>query len=180
MVNIEYLTNREKQLLDLAGNGFTDRKTAEVLGISVNTVSTYWKRLYNRMGVETRAQAVAQYIRHEQSSGAMPVSTKVQVPVANHCVSRQVRVEIVSATSLELPATRAEWREWINMPLHQILGVSSQLACQMDSATQFENIELIQLSAELLRMRLSTLIECMPLPSESAEHVHLPAPAGCI
>jgi DNA-binding CsgD family transcriptional regulator len=49
---------REREILTLASNGATDLVIAETLGISPNTVSTYWKRLYKRCGVHKRSEAV--------------------------------------------------------------------------------------------------------------------------
>jgi DNA-binding CsgD family transcriptional regulator len=50
---------REEQLILLAAEGLTDREIAERLGLSQQTVGTYWQRLMKRLGASTRTQVVA-------------------------------------------------------------------------------------------------------------------------
>jgi two-component system nitrate/nitrite response regulator NarL len=53
------LTARERQVLGLLSEGHTMRKIATLLGISPRTVETHVAKLYRKLGVRTRVQAVS-------------------------------------------------------------------------------------------------------------------------
>ncbi len=52
------LSQRELEVLQLAAKGLSYRETAELLGVSVNTVGTYTKRIYGKLAVSSRAEAL--------------------------------------------------------------------------------------------------------------------------
>jgi len=54
------LSGREVEVLESIARGESLKQTARVLGISVKTVENVQSRLYLKLGVRTRAQAVAQ------------------------------------------------------------------------------------------------------------------------
>lgn len=56
------LSDRERQLLELARHGLTDQAIATRLAISVPTVATYWARIRLKMGALSRPELVAQYV----------------------------------------------------------------------------------------------------------------------
>jgi len=53
------LTPREQQVLELLSDGLTMRQIASRLGISARTVETHVSKLYRKLGVRTRVQAVS-------------------------------------------------------------------------------------------------------------------------
>jgi DNA-binding NarL/FixJ family response regulator len=55
------LTNREKDVLLGLRHGHTDKTLATKLGISSWTVHTHMKSLFDKLGVHTRAEAVAKF-----------------------------------------------------------------------------------------------------------------------
>jgi DNA-binding NarL/FixJ family response regulator len=57
----EDLSHREQEVLDLLARGFLYKEIAEHLNISVPTVNTYVRRMYDKLHVRSRAQAVARY-----------------------------------------------------------------------------------------------------------------------
>ncbi len=59
------LSEREQQLLRLAGEGYTDTAIANKLGISEATVGTYWGRIRIKMGPYSRTELVGMAIRAE-------------------------------------------------------------------------------------------------------------------
>jgi PAS domain S-box-containing protein len=59
------LSDREKQLIKLAADGFIDTAIANQLGISEATVSTYWGRIRVKLGPHSRTELVAIVIRQE-------------------------------------------------------------------------------------------------------------------
>jgi DNA-binding NarL/FixJ family response regulator len=58
------LTPREQEILDLLGAGLDQRAIAERLVISPKTVATHIQRILGKLGVRSRAQAVAYAHRH--------------------------------------------------------------------------------------------------------------------
>ena len=53
------LTRRERQVLELLGEGLTIGQIASKLGISPRTVETHVAKLYRKLGVRTRVQAIS-------------------------------------------------------------------------------------------------------------------------
>ena len=58
------LTPREQEILDLLASGLDQRAIAERLVISPKTVATHIQRILGKLGVRSRAQAVAYAHRH--------------------------------------------------------------------------------------------------------------------
>ena len=54
----ELLSERELEVLQLASKGFTYSETASFLNISVNTVGSYTKRIYGKLAVNSKSEAV--------------------------------------------------------------------------------------------------------------------------
>lgn len=52
------LSDREMEVLRLASKGLTYQETAQALGVTVNTVGTYTRRIYTKLEVSSRAQAL--------------------------------------------------------------------------------------------------------------------------
>ena len=59
----EDLTARELELLELVGAGFSNRAISEQLAISTNTVKYHLKNIFQKLGSQNRAEAVANAIR---------------------------------------------------------------------------------------------------------------------
>ena len=55
------LSTREREVLELLARGYLYKEIAEQLKISVQTVNTYIRRIYEKLHVRSRAQAVAKY-----------------------------------------------------------------------------------------------------------------------
>ena len=60
------LTRREKELLAALAEGWTNSQIATRTGISRNTVKYHLKNLYDKLGVNNRAMAVAMYVHNVQ------------------------------------------------------------------------------------------------------------------
>lgn len=56
------LSNRERQLVDLAARGLIDKEICRELNLSENTLRTYWRRIRNKVGEHTRSRLVAEYV----------------------------------------------------------------------------------------------------------------------
>lgn len=59
----EVLSAREQEVLDCLAKGFLYKEIAEKLGISYETVHTYIRRIYEKLQVRTRTEAVAKFLR---------------------------------------------------------------------------------------------------------------------
>jgi RNA polymerase sigma factor (sigma-70 family) len=59
----ENLSPREQEVLDCLAQGFLYKEIAEKLGISYETVHTYIRRIYEKLQVRTRTEAVAKFLR---------------------------------------------------------------------------------------------------------------------
>jgi DNA-binding NarL/FixJ family response regulator len=59
----ENLSEREQEVLDCLSQGFLYKEIADKLGISYETVHTYIRRIYEKLQVRTRTEAVAKFLR---------------------------------------------------------------------------------------------------------------------
>jgi DNA-binding NarL/FixJ family response regulator len=59
----EELSQREQEVLDCLSQGFVYKEIAEKLGISYETVHTYIRRIYEKLQVRTRTEAVAKFLK---------------------------------------------------------------------------------------------------------------------
>jgi len=59
----ENLSPREQEVLDFLAKGYLYKEIAEQLNISYGTVHTYIERIFKKLHVRSRAQAVAKYLR---------------------------------------------------------------------------------------------------------------------
>ncbi len=57
------LSPREQEVLDLLSQGFMYKEISDRLGISFETVRTYIRRIYEKLHVRTRTEAVAKALR---------------------------------------------------------------------------------------------------------------------
>jgi len=59
----ENLSEREQEVLNCLSQGFLYKEIAEKLGISYETVHTYIRRIYEKLQVRTRTEAVAKFLK---------------------------------------------------------------------------------------------------------------------
>ena len=62
------LTEREMSVLELVGSGLTNQDIADRLYLSVNTIKTYIRSAYRKIGVTRRTEAVLWAVRHNLTS----------------------------------------------------------------------------------------------------------------
>jgi DNA-binding NarL/FixJ family response regulator len=70
------LSPREREVLALLARGFLYKEIAESLQISVTTVNSYIRRIYEKLHVRSRSQAVAKYTHVPGSAGIEDSSLK--------------------------------------------------------------------------------------------------------
>jgi LuxR family maltose regulon positive regulatory protein len=66
---LEPLSDRESEVLDLLVSGLSNQEIAERLFVSVNTVKTHISHVYGKLGVNSRAQAIARCRQLDLLSG---------------------------------------------------------------------------------------------------------------
>jgi DNA-binding NarL/FixJ family response regulator len=57
------LSPREREVLDKLAGGFLYKEIADAMGLSLPTVNTYVRRIYEKLHVHSRSQAVARYVQ---------------------------------------------------------------------------------------------------------------------
>ena len=65
----KHLSPKEEQILDLVGEGLTNRQIAERLVLAEKTVKNYVSTLLGKLGVESRTQAAVLAARRNQARG---------------------------------------------------------------------------------------------------------------
>ena len=61
--DLSELSEREQQVLDLLAQGLIYKEIADKLGIGYETVHTYIRRIYEKLQVRTRTEAVAKFLQ---------------------------------------------------------------------------------------------------------------------
>jgi DNA-binding CsgD family transcriptional regulator len=69
---VRALTLRETQVLSFVANGFSNVETGAELGISAMTVRSHVSSILSKLGVHTRAHAVAIAMQHGWIPGPFP------------------------------------------------------------------------------------------------------------
>ncbi len=69
------LSSREREVLELLAKGYLYKEIADLLHISVPTVNTYIRRIYEKLHVRSRSQAVARFTQVQGAVGGRPRST---------------------------------------------------------------------------------------------------------
>jgi DNA-binding NarL/FixJ family response regulator len=67
--DFENLTPREKEVLDHLAKGFLYKEIAETMGISYDTVHTHIRKIYEKLHVRSRTEAVAKHLSRGPVSG---------------------------------------------------------------------------------------------------------------
>jgi DNA-binding NarL/FixJ family response regulator len=59
-----HLSPREEMVLNCLAKGLTYKQIADQLQISIDTIRTYLRRIYSKLHVQSRTEAVAKYLSH--------------------------------------------------------------------------------------------------------------------
>jgi len=63
------LSQREQEILDLLAKGYLNKDIADQLSLSVETIRSYLKNVYEKMHVHSRTEAVAKYLKSPRGPG---------------------------------------------------------------------------------------------------------------
>ena len=66
------LSPREREVLELLARGYLYKEIADSLSISLPTVNTYIRRIYEKLHVRSRAQAIAKFTTFPMSTDRQP------------------------------------------------------------------------------------------------------------
>jgi len=58
------LSNREREVLDGLAQGLAYKQIADQLSVSIHTVRNYIRRIYEKLHVQSRTEAVAKFLKH--------------------------------------------------------------------------------------------------------------------
>jgi len=61
--SLSELSDREQQVLDLLAQGLIYKEIADKLGVGYESVHTYIRRIYEKLQVRTRTEAVAKFLQ---------------------------------------------------------------------------------------------------------------------
>jgi DNA-binding NarL/FixJ family response regulator len=64
-----HVTPRQRQILNLAARGLTDKEIASELRIAIGTVRTHLEHLYRDNGLRNKTEAVAVWQHHLEAEG---------------------------------------------------------------------------------------------------------------
>jgi len=91
------LTPRECRILELIGQGYSNKRVARALGITAETVKSHVKRVFLKLDVNTRAHAVAraqslglfglEFVRRRSATSAGEIDDSLDVGEVEHSES---------------------------------------------------------------------------------------------
>jgi DNA-binding NarL/FixJ family response regulator len=62
---VENLSPREQEVLELLAQGYLYKEIADRMGVAYATIRTHIERIYQKLHVRSRSQAVARYLKHD-------------------------------------------------------------------------------------------------------------------
>jgi DNA-binding NarL/FixJ family response regulator len=65
--NVENLSSREQEVLDMLAKGFLYKEISDQLHLGLGTIKTYVRRIYEKLHVQSRTEAVIKYLGQEPS-----------------------------------------------------------------------------------------------------------------
>ena len=72
-LQLETLTKRERSVLDLLSKGFMYKQIGDQLGISLDTVRSHLRKVYEKLHVHSRTEAVLKYVNGARKVQRVPV-----------------------------------------------------------------------------------------------------------
>lgn len=136
---------REEQVLVLAARGLTDKEIAIKLGISPDTVGTYWRRILAKYQASSRTEVVAKYAS-ERSKAAVEnlqyVNECLKL-VADHMIEHAGKPSAKTTSSVgdSIFAVASDWIVLLNLD-GEILFSNKPVPSHCKLASLVDDIEL--------------------------------------
>jgi DNA-binding CsgD family transcriptional regulator len=122
-------TGRELQILELAAEGNTDKQIASNLGISKDTVASYWRRILLKYDAVSRTEVVARHAEQkamvwvkEQGEEAVRLASEVSVRTKAEARELDQRnlLQAITECSLDFISGKRGYREVFDRYLQYI------------------------------------------------------------
>jgi len=65
--NVENLSSREQEVLDMLAKGYLYKEISDQLHLGLGTIKTYVRRIYEKLQVQSRTEAVIKYLGQDSS-----------------------------------------------------------------------------------------------------------------
>ena len=127
------LTARERQLLDAASNGMTDRQISDHLNISIETVSSYWRGIRLKFQASSRTECVARYseqksasmvMKHELESSELLKEIKIRTEAQARELAQKNVLQAITEASLAYITGNSSLKECFDSLLASVLNLS--------------------------------------------------------
>ena len=127
------LTTRERQLLDSASNGLTDRQISDELNISIETVSSYWRGIRLKFQASSRTECVARYseqksaylvVKHEMESSELLKEIKIRTEAQARELAQKNILQAITEASLSYITGRSSLKECFEILLQNVLNLT--------------------------------------------------------
>jgi len=127
------LTTRERQLLDAAANGQTDRQISDDLNISIETVSSYWRGVRLKFQANSRTECVARYsqqksqylvVKHELESSELQREIKDRTEAQAEVVAQRNMLAAITDASLAYITGRSSLTQCLTNLLEDVLNLT--------------------------------------------------------
>ena len=110
--------SRESQIMVLAAEGLTDKQISSQLGISPDTVSTYWRRILSRYNAASRTEVVAKMVR-QQTELKLAEANRTNTALRKEIEQRQNAEDQLELTYTRLNAIANEATDAILLENHE-------------------------------------------------------------
>lgn len=124
--NDRALSRRERQILELAAGGLTDKAIANEMGISPTTVNTFWGRIRTKMGSSTRTQLVATLMREENERLLFEIAQRKRMEDAVAVSEDKCRMLLESAPDAIVVVRMGGAIDLINRRAEEAFGYSRE------------------------------------------------------
>lgn len=127
------LTTRERQLLDAAATGLTDRQIGEQLNISFETVSSYWRGIRLKFQASSRTECVARYsqqksehlvVKHEIENTELQREIQTRTEAQANALAQKNMLEAITEASLAYIKGHSDLNRCFDSLLQDVLNLT--------------------------------------------------------
>jgi DNA-binding CsgD family transcriptional regulator len=179
---VDNLSDRERQVLGMAAAGYLDKQIGQELGVSLNTLRTYWSRIRGKMGEAPRAALAAVYTANETQSpeldaspeishGTWIIDVRAQTMTASDAINEAHGLEkgVEHPLSTYLQRIHPEDREMALDVLKRVTDGEVDHAHVVYRRVLSTGIDLVSLSVRSLRSRSGEVVKVIGSRAESAD-----------